>query len=168
MAEDEAKYDALFVNLVLVFKNAALQQMGKLVNPLTGKVERNLEQARFSIDTLDMLKAKTAGNLSQELERLLDTTLLELRMNYVDEVEREAKEKEQAKEKEDKKAQAQAAEAKQEQKKDQAEEVKQEAESGVASAVNAETKASEEAQTRPASGQRKRRKSRSKKSAKNG
>ncbi len=93
MGEDQARQDALFVNLILVFKNAALQQMGKLMNPVTGKVERNLEQARFSIDTLDMLKAKTAGNLSKELEQLLDTTLLELRMNYIDEVEREAEEK---------------------------------------------------------------------------
>ncbi len=93
MVDDQAKQDALFVNLVLVFKNAALQQMGKLMNPITGKIERNLEQARFSIDTLDMLKAKTTGNLSKELEQLLDTTLLELRMNYVDEVEREAREK---------------------------------------------------------------------------
>lgn len=93
MVDDEIKQDALFVQLVMLFKQAALQQMGKLINPITGKVEKNLDQARFSIDTLDMLKAKTAGNLSNELERLLDTTLIELRMNYIAEVESETKEK---------------------------------------------------------------------------
>ena len=77
--------DALFVNLILIFQGAAMQQMGKIINPLTGKVERNLEQARFSIDTLAMLKEKTKGNLSADLERLLDSTLLNLRMNFVDE-----------------------------------------------------------------------------------
>jgi len=91
MVDERTKQDALFVNLVMLFKEAALQQMGKLINPITGKVEKNLDQARFSIDTLDMLKAKTAGNLSSDLERLLDTTLIELRMNYIAEVESEGK-----------------------------------------------------------------------------
>jgi hypothetical protein len=77
--------EALFVNLVMIFKSAAMQQMGKVVNPLTGKVERNLEQARFSIDTIAMLKDKTKGNLTSDLERLLESVLLELRMNFVEE-----------------------------------------------------------------------------------
>ncbi len=91
MAEDAAKQDALFVNIVLVFKSAAMQQMGKIMNPISGDIEKNLDQARFSIDTLEMLKAKTRGNLSDELNRLLDSTLMELRMNYVEEAEAEAK-----------------------------------------------------------------------------
>jgi hypothetical protein len=72
-----------------------MQQMGKTINPLTSKLERSLEQARFSIDTLAMLREKTRGNLSEDLERLLDSTLLQLRMNYVEEVaadERSARE----------------------------------------------------------------------------
>ena len=77
--------EALFVNLVMIFKSAAMQQMGKVVNPLTGQVERNLEQARFSIDTLAMLRDKTRGNLSEDLTKLLDSVLLELRMNFVEE-----------------------------------------------------------------------------------
>jgi hypothetical protein len=77
--------EALFVNLVMIFKSAAMQQMGKVADPLTGKVERNMEQARFSIDTLAMLKDKTKGNLATDLERLLDSVLLELRMNFVEE-----------------------------------------------------------------------------------
>jgi hypothetical protein len=90
VVENLEQQDALFVNLVLIFQNAAMQQMGKITNPMTGKVERNLEQARFSIDMIDMLRSKTRGNLSSDLEKLLDTTLTNLRMNYVDEANKEA------------------------------------------------------------------------------
>jgi len=80
--------EALFVSLVMMFKSAAMQQLGKVISPLTGKVERDLAQARFSIDTIAMLKDKTAGNLSKDLDKLLDSVLLELRMNYVEEAKR--------------------------------------------------------------------------------
>jgi hypothetical protein len=83
--------DALFVNLVLIFQGAAMQQMGKIISPMTGKIERNFEQARFSIDMLAMLQDKTKGNLSDDLARLLDSTVLNLRMNYVAEVEASGK-----------------------------------------------------------------------------
>jgi hypothetical protein len=93
VADDAKRQDALFVNLVLIFKNAALQQMGKFTNPITGKIEKDLEQARYSIDTIEMLREKTRGNLNPELEKLLDSTLMELRMNYVEEADAEVKEK---------------------------------------------------------------------------
>jgi hypothetical protein len=85
LASDIDRDNALFVNLVIIFQSAAMQQMGKIMNPITGKVEKNLEQARYSIDILSMLKEKTRGNLSDDLERLLDSALLQLRMNYVEE-----------------------------------------------------------------------------------
>jgi hypothetical protein len=85
VAQSPETLDALFVNLVMIFKTAAFQQLGKTLNPMTGKVEKNLEQARFSIDMIEMLKEKTRGNLSGDLDKLMDSTLLELRMNYVEE-----------------------------------------------------------------------------------
>ena len=90
MASDHERDDALFVNLVMIFQGAAMQQLGKIASPLSGKVERNLEEARFSIDTLAMLREKTRGNLSDDLARLLDSTLLNLRMNYVEEASADA------------------------------------------------------------------------------
>jgi hypothetical protein len=92
MAENGQQEDALFVNLVLMFQAAAMQQMGKVTSPVTGKVEKNLDQARFSIDMIEMLKGKTSGNLSPDLEKLLDSTLTNLRLNYVDETDKAAKE----------------------------------------------------------------------------
>ena len=75
----------LFVSLVTMFHLAAMQQMGKIKNPITDAIERNLEACRDSIDLLEMLKSKTRGNLSAEEARLLEQVLQELRLNYVDE-----------------------------------------------------------------------------------
>jgi hypothetical protein len=81
-----------FMQLVAMFQFAALQQMGKLPNPATNQIERDLPHAKASIDMIEMLKAKTKGNLSGTEEELIDKVLFELHMNYVDEVDRAAKE----------------------------------------------------------------------------
>jgi hypothetical protein len=78
----------LFHHLVAMFQTLALQQLGKLVNPITGKLERDLQQARITIDMLQMLKDRTAGNLEQSERMILDRALLELQMNFVDEKNR--------------------------------------------------------------------------------
>ena len=88
MAEEKG---SLFMQLVLMFQTAAMQQMGKVINPLTQKIEKDLSQAKFSIDMLGMIEEKTKGNLSDEEKKILDHILFELRMNYVDEVEKEKK-----------------------------------------------------------------------------
>jgi hypothetical protein len=80
-----SKEEILFLSLVSMFQAAAMQQMGKLVNPITNEVERDLEQARASIDILEMLQAKTKGNLTQMETDFLDKVLFELHMNFVDE-----------------------------------------------------------------------------------
>ena len=57
--------------------------LGYIPNPSTNKTEEDLTQAKFLIDTLDMLKEKTMGNLSQEESAFLENLLYELRMGYV-------------------------------------------------------------------------------------
>ena len=76
-----------------------MMAMGKIKNPVSDKIERNLEHAKIYIDTLDMLVAKTKGNLSEYEEKFLTETLKELKLNYVDEVDKEKKEKDTKKEK---------------------------------------------------------------------
>jgi hypothetical protein len=63
----------------------AMIALGKIENPLSAKIERNLDQARFLVDTLDIIKEKTKGNLDVEEERLLNDSLFNLRMMYVEE-----------------------------------------------------------------------------------
>ena len=77
--------DQLFIQLLYVFHSSAMQSMGKIKNPFSDKIERDLAQAKQSIDMLEMMKEKTNGNLSPDLIRILDGFLTELRMNYVDE-----------------------------------------------------------------------------------
>ena len=82
----EQMNEFLFSQVVLMFQGAAWQHMGKVMNPGTNKVERDLAQAKHSIDMLGMLEAKTKGNLSDNEQRFLEHALYELRMNYIDEV----------------------------------------------------------------------------------
>ncbi len=80
------KQSMLLTQLVALFQATALQQMGKLKNPMTDEIAKDLHQAKISIDMLDMLEAKMKGNLTPEEERMLATVLRDLRLNYVDEV----------------------------------------------------------------------------------
>jgi len=77
-----------FIGFVSLLANSAMQQLGKLANPLTGKVERNLDGAKATIDMIKMLKAKTQGNLSKDEEQILDANLSNLQLNFVDELKR--------------------------------------------------------------------------------
>ena len=78
--------DSLFIQLLYIFHASALQSMGKLKNPVSDKIERDMEQAKQGIEMLEMLKEKTKGNLSDELAKMMDGFLTELRLNYVDEM----------------------------------------------------------------------------------
>jgi hypothetical protein len=92
--ESEKKSEFYFVQLIITFQAAAMQQMGKLQNPITRKVERNLDQARSSIDMLEMLQDKTRNNLTENQQKFLEHTLYELRMNYLDEQKKGQQKKE--------------------------------------------------------------------------
>lgn len=87
--ENSDKNKLLFTQLIIMLHGAAMQQMGKIKNPLTDKIERDLTQAQFSIDMLDMVKDKMRGNLSSEEERFLQSLLQELKLNFVDEVNKD-------------------------------------------------------------------------------
>jgi len=86
MTDKTDDLDVMYYQLVLSIQASTMQHLGKVMSPMTGKVERNLDAARYSIDMLDMLQRKTAGNLSSEEQKLLDHVLHQLRLNYLDEV----------------------------------------------------------------------------------
>ena len=81
----------LFLGLVHSFQSAAMQQMGKIANPFTQQIERDLPQAQLSIDMLRMLQERTNGNLTPEESRFLAHVLRELQLNYVMELEEDKK-----------------------------------------------------------------------------
>ena len=83
----EEEFSLLFAQMVMQQSNIAMMLMGKAAHPESGKVAQDLEAARLFIDQLEMLEAKTRGNLSKEEESLLKQTLMTLRLTYVDSVE---------------------------------------------------------------------------------
>jgi len=83
------KISPQFISLVLSLQSAAMYQMGKIISPVTGKIERDMEQARFSIDLLTMLQEKTKGNLLAEEKKILESAVYNLQMNFVDEMNKD-------------------------------------------------------------------------------
>ena len=72
-----------FTLLVISLVSQARICLGDMDNPITKKKQVDLEAAKHHIDMLEMLDAKTSGNLSDEEKKLLDSVLYELRMRYV-------------------------------------------------------------------------------------
>ena len=58
--------------------------LGEIPNPVSQKKEENIQQAKFIIDTLIMLREKTKGNLKVEESNLLDNFIYELQMKFVE------------------------------------------------------------------------------------
>ena len=85
---NDANHNILFMQLIIQNQQIAMMAMGKIKNPVSNKIERNLEHAKIYIDTLDMLQAKTKGNLSDYEEKFLAETLKDLKLNYVDEMDK--------------------------------------------------------------------------------
>lgn len=83
---NEAKPNEMFMGLVLSLQASAWIHLGKVTNPVTGQVERNLPAAHETIDLLGMLEEKTRGNLVEEEQKLLTGLLMDLRLNYAEEV----------------------------------------------------------------------------------
>lgn len=87
-ANEPSREAALFRQLVLGLQQASMMSLGKLMNPMTGKLERNLEAAKNTIDTLSAIDTRTRGNLEPDEQRVLAQVLTDLRLNYVDEVKK--------------------------------------------------------------------------------
>jgi hypothetical protein len=78
---------ALFAHLVMQQANMAMMLLGKVAHPETGQIVKDLETAKLFIDQLEMLEAKTKGNLTKEEANLLKQNLMTLRLNFVEAVE---------------------------------------------------------------------------------
>jgi RecB family exonuclease len=83
----EEMMSALFVQLVLQQSNMAMMLLGRMPHPQSGKTVRDTESARMFIDQLEMIEAKTKGNLSREEELLLKQSLMSLRLAFVEAIE---------------------------------------------------------------------------------
>lgn len=73
-----------FSTFLLSLASSVQISLGLIPHPVSRKPEINLVSAKQTIDILGMLEQKTKGNLSAEEEPLIRQILYELRMIYVD------------------------------------------------------------------------------------
>lgn len=69
--------------LFIMFASSALIGLGAAPDPGSGEPRVDLEQAQEAIETLLLLRDKTAGNRTEAESRLLDDILYDLQMRYV-------------------------------------------------------------------------------------
>lgn len=88
---DKKDLNTHFVSMVMMLDSACWQQLGKVVNPISGEIEKELSHASISIDMLLMFREKTKGNLTPDEAKLLDKTIAVLQLNYAEEIAKETK-----------------------------------------------------------------------------
>jgi len=86
--QEMSKHDHVLAGLMFSLQAAGMQQLGKVQDPTSGEVALNLDQARATIDVLEMLKEKCRTNTPDELLRALDGAVMDLQLNYMDELKK--------------------------------------------------------------------------------
>ena len=71
-----------FSSFILSLTSTAFIHLGEMEDPLTHRLEVQLEAARQMIDIIGMLHAKTQGNLEPHEQELITGVLYELRLKY--------------------------------------------------------------------------------------
>ena len=82
--EATAPHQLDFSTFIFSLATGALINMGLAPDPMTKKVEKNLDLARQNIDLLAIMKDKTKGNLSKDESDLMENLLTEVRLRFVE------------------------------------------------------------------------------------
>lgn len=72
-----------FTNFISGLATQVLMALGQIPHPATGKKELNPEEAKYLIDTIQMLETKTRGNLTPDEAKTMKEMLYNLQMGYV-------------------------------------------------------------------------------------
>jgi|SoiMethySBSTD1v2_1073268.scaffolds.fasta_scaffold600720_1 hypothetical protein len=74
---------ASFEMLVTTLATEALVALGQIPHPLTNKAEVQPKHAQYLIDTVEMLREKSKGNLNPREQQLIEEVLHQLRMVFI-------------------------------------------------------------------------------------
>ena len=66
-----------FSHLVISLAQGVKLGLGEVTNPETEEAEKDINMAKYSLGTLQMLKEKTLGNLNEDEQKLIDALLNE-------------------------------------------------------------------------------------------
>ncbi|HIE11486.1 MAG TPA: DUF1844 domain-containing protein [Kiritimatiellae bacterium] len=72
-----------FSRLVAMLAGMALQHLGRIPDPATGRLQKRLADAQTIIDVIEDLQRKTRGNLEPGEESFLAETVTSLRFTFV-------------------------------------------------------------------------------------
>ncbi|MGV1098759.1 DUF1844 domain-containing protein [Thiovibrio sp. JS02] len=75
--------EVTFTTFIMSLNTSALYHLGEIPDPATGQTGKDLMLAKHAIDTLQLLKKKTQGNLSEKEQELIDNVLADLKFRYV-------------------------------------------------------------------------------------
>ena len=85
-------HTAGFTALIVTLSSSAWIGLGKVEDPVSGGIRKDLQSVRYTIDILLMLREKTRGNLEPDEKRLLDGVIADLQAHYAETVFDEGKE----------------------------------------------------------------------------
>lgn len=83
--ESKLTEQQLFDQLISSLVHSTWISLGKIKNPITDKVEKDIQGASMNIDMVDMLYKRMDGNLSDNEDQYLSQILSELKSNYINE-----------------------------------------------------------------------------------
>ena len=84
MAERGDPGEVTFSGLLMMVGTTGMVQLGVASDPASGEKRADLDGAKQTIELLDVLKGKTAGNQTASESALLEELLFGLRMRYVE------------------------------------------------------------------------------------
>lgn len=75
--------DVTFTSFFMALNTSVLVHLGEIPDPATGQKQENLEMAKHTIDTMLLLQKKTKGNLTDEEAELVEKSMFDLQMRFV-------------------------------------------------------------------------------------
>src|SRR5436305_25104 len=78
----------IFIEFVMMQAQNAALCLGQITDPRVGQPQVNIPLAKMFIDQLSVIRAKTAGNLSADEQRVIDSALEQMELVFVQVVSR--------------------------------------------------------------------------------
>ncbi len=73
----------LVLSFIGILAESSWQYMGLVANSITGKIHKDMDEAKLAIDTIDLLFENIRGKLREEEIRTIERTIDDLKVNYV-------------------------------------------------------------------------------------
>lgn len=86
---EETEKNILFIQMIKQYVAVAEISLGRQPNSRAGKFEKNIHNAKITLNMLKMIAEKTKGNLSSYENKFLKNSISELNNILLDEIDKE-------------------------------------------------------------------------------